>query len=336
MAPRALGDSSLGGPGFDVVERVRATIARNGMFSAGDRVVVGFSGGPDSTCLLDVLARLQKTLSVEVVVAHVDHRLSADSSEISARVSRDAAAAGFEVHLARAPDLAGANLHARARDFRYEFFDIVARKESAARIATGHTLDDRVETTLARFIHGAGTDVLAGIRPVHRMLVRPLIDLTRRETRAYCLECELPFVDDAGNHDPRFERSFVRDELVARIEDRFGDGALRAMAMSVARLREDSDALTDLARRLYPGLATGEEGSLSFPRDALEAVPRAVRRRLLELAIGHVRDRQAGIDEVLDAFDAGAPTDKAEASFDVAGGRVRLTRDRVEVEAGGE
>jgi tRNA(Ile)-lysidine synthase len=286
--------------------------------------------------LLDVLARVSEKLSLSIVVAHVDHALSEQSAAVAARVSHSAATAGFEVHVARAPDLEGPNLHARARDFRYEFLEIVATKESANRIATGHTLDDRIETTLARFVHGAGTDGLAGLPPSDGIRARPLIDLRRGETRAYCDECGLGYIDDPANFDPRFERSVMREEILKTIEDRFGDGAVRAMATSVERLAEDSAALNALADRLYRDLAEGEGGLVTFPLATFDPLPRGLRRRVLERAVGRVRDRNAGIDEVLDALERGGPKGRAEGAFDLAGGvRIRITRDRLEVDATG-
>lgn len=304
MPRRALGDPTFGGPGYALVERTLRTILGYEMVAPGDTVVVAFSGGPDSTCLLDVMARLQDKLDISLVVAHVDHRLSEESSEISARVAHAAAQAGFEVHLAKAPDLSGANLHARARDFRYEFMDIVASKEGAQSIATGHTLDDRVETLLARLIHGAGTSGLAGIPPTVENRIRPLIESRRNETRAYCEECGLDFVDDPANEDPRFDRSSIRSDLVAAIEKRWGDGAVRAMAKSSERLHEDARTLDDLATKLYAGLAQTTEAGVRLDREQLDAMARAFKRRMLELAVGRIRDRAGGIDAAVDALEA--------------------------------
>lgn len=301
---------------FAHIERVRATIARYGMLDGGETVVVGVSGGPDSVALLDILARAR--LDLNLVVAHIDHRLSPDSEDIAARVSATAAKIGYEVHLARAPDLEGPNVHARARDFRYEFFDIVADRVDATRIATGHTLDDRVETTVARLIHGAGTEGLAGLPPVEGRRIRPALDLRRAETRSYCEMLGLEFHDDPANVDLRFERPAVRARVVASIEEHWGEGAVRAMAQSSERLREDAVALRALADRLYTQIAVGDEGEVAFQRANFVAVPRALRRRLLERAVGRVRDRAAGIDEVLDHLDA-AGEDGAEKRFALAG-----------------
>jgi tRNA(Ile)-lysidine synthase len=306
----------LGGPGFDVVEVATATIRRYNMLEAGDRVLVAVSGGPDSTCLLDVLWRLATRFEIEIEIAHVDHGLGKRSEKVAGRVATKAAEAGFEVHVVRAPDLSGPNLHARARDFRYAFLASIARSVVADKIATGHTLDDRVETTLARLLHGAPPETLAGIPPSDGLRIRPLIDVRRNRTRAYCDEVGLPFDDDPANDDPRFERSRVRSRLVPEIENGWGDGALRAIARAAENLRQDGIALSELAERLYRDLAVVRPNEVRFDRASVDVLPRALRRRLLERAVGRVRDRSGGIEAALDALEEG----KAPARFAVASG----------------
>lgn len=308
---------SLGGPGFQIVERVRDAIVRDQMVKNGDTIVVALSGGPDSTCLLDVLARLNETFDLDLAVAHVDHGLAPDSADVSAAVTSRAADAGHDVHFVRAPDLTGSNLQARARTFRYGFLEAIANDIGATAIATGHTLDDRVETTLARLVHGAGTRGLAGLLPKDGNRVRPLITTRRGETRAYCKERDLDFVDDPANEDDRFERVAIRKRLVAAIEERWGRGAVDAIATSSERLREDAVTLDGLADTLFAQLAQRKDGRLLFDRSAMNGVPRAFRRRLLERAVGRVRDRSAGIDEVLDALDKDAASS---GRFSIIGG----------------
>lgn len=320
---------SLGGPGFEVV-----TAARDLILAAGDpgprHWVAGVSGGPDSVCLLDVLGRLSETLDLQIEVAHVDHGLSPDSEEVAAAVARAASTAGHDVHVARATGLVGPNLHARARDFRYRFFETVAGETGATTIVTGHTLDDRVETTLARLLHGSATEGLAGLRRRDGKRLRPLLHVRRAETRAYCEERGLSFVDDPANADDRFERVAVRTRLVPAIEERWGDGAVRAIAVSAGRLAEDAGFLEGLAETLFRQIAKRTPGEVAFEMEAFRLAPRALRRRLLGLAVGRIRDRSGGIEAALDALD------RAEAqlplSFDVAeGGTIALSRERVVV-----
>jgi tRNA(Ile)-lysidine synthase len=318
----------FGGPGYPIVEQALATIDRYGMIAPGDKVLACVSGGPDSTCLLDVLWRLADRKDFDIEVAHVDHGLGEGSDAIAGRVATNAAEAGFEVHVVRAPDLAGPNLHARAREFRYGFFDLVAGRIGAARIATGHTLDDRVETTLARLVHGASTAGLAGLAPVDRNRIRPLVEVRRPQTRAYCEDVGLAFEDDPANDDERFERATIRHSLVASVEERWGDGAVRAIARSSELLREDASALDELARRLYSDLASASDDGVTFQLDPLAALPRAIQRRLLDTAVGPIRDRSGGIEAALDAI----ADRRTGTSFDVSGGiKIALGTDDLQV-----
>jgi tRNA(Ile)-lysidine synthase len=296
---------SLGGPGFALVERAASAIDRYDMLTPGP-VVVAVSGGPDSMCLFDVIARLSSRYSIQPVVAHVDHALSEDSERIAARVGHFAAQGGYDAHVAKAPDLAGSNLHARARDFRYEFFGIVAQQVGAQRIATGHTLDDRVETTIARLIHGAGTRGLAGLPPVESDRIRPLIAVRRSETASYCDERGIDYWVDPANDDPRFERARVRNEVVSAIESGWGQGAVEAIARSAELLRDDALLLETLATSVHKELAREHEEGVSFPAARLIELPRALKRRVLERAVGEVRDRSGGIEAAVDALDGKA------------------------------
>jgi tRNA(Ile)-lysidine synthase len=145
--------------------------------------------------------------------------------------------------------------------------------------------------------------------------VRPLISARRAETRAYCDEVGLSYVDDPSNEDPRFERAVVRQMVLGPIEDHWGDGAIRAMAKSIDRLGEDDAALEAQANILYAGMID-EDAPKDFDLPTFLNLPRALRRRLLELAVGPKRDRGAGIDEVLDALER--DDRKPGASFDLA------------------
>lgn len=321
----------LGGPGWPVVEAAREAIRRHRMLDGAEKVVVGLSGGPDSTCLVDVLVRLAESLDLELVIAHVDHGLSEGSAEVAARVATTSAEAGHDVHVMRISDLEGPNLQARARALRYEFMHSLATRLGADRIATGHTLDDRVETTLARLLHGGGTDVLAGLPAVEGTRIRPLIELRRAETRAYCDARGLSYSDDPANENLDFERVAVRRILVGAIEERWGPGAVRAIATSAQRLGEDAAALKLLAASLYDGAAREAEEGVRFPLDDVIALPRALRRRLLERAVGRVRDRAGGIDAALEALEGDR---RGESRYAVAGGReIILTAAEIVVTA---
>ncbi len=318
VEPQAPAARRLGGPGYEVVEAALQTIERHRMLSVGDKVVVAVSGGPDSSCLLDVLRRVSVRIPHVLVVAHLDHGLSRASAQVAARVEEGARQAGLEFHLEVARELEGPNLHARARAFRYDFFDRLLDRLGADRLATGHTLDDRAETTLARLIHGGGTRALAGLAPAQGSRIRPLIGVRRLETRRYCNEAGIAFFDDPANNDVRFERAAVRTNVLAAIERHWGDGAVRALAQSAERLGEDATAIEWAAETASEDVLSVHEGETFLDREGLLRLPRAVRRRLLERAVGRVRDRSGGIEAALDALEAGYRTGLR---FSVASGK---------------
>ncbi|MGH2694664.1 MAG: ATP-binding protein, partial [Actinomycetota bacterium] len=167
--------------------------------------------------------------------------------------------------------------------------------------------------------------------------VRPLIDVRRKETRAYCEDVGLTYFEDPANEDERFERVAVRRRLVATIEEHWGEGAVRAIARSAERLFEDATALRSLADRLYADVATGEDaGEVAVDLEAMLSLPRAFRRRVLENAVGRVRDRHGGIDAALDALEAPFDGARKDRLFQVASGiEIEISADRVLVRRSG-
>lgn len=190
-------------------------------------MLVGFSGGPDSLCLLDVLHRA----GFAVTAAHFDHRLRAESGQ-------DADAAQALADRLGVPFIAGSRdvaayarqekqtLEAAARYLRYRFLFEQARRLEAQAVAVGHTADDQVETVLMHLLRGAGLSGLAGMSyqvvlpdwdPV-LPVVRPLLDTWRNETLAYCAERGLEPVFDQTNQDSIFLRNRLRNELIPFLE----------------------------------------------------------------------------------------------------------------------
>ena len=142
------------------------------MFAPGQRVGVAVSGGADSVCLLMVLRELAPSLGLTLTVLHLNHQLrGADSDADERYVGELASQYGFEVRSARADVLTiafetGDNLEQAARRVRREFFLDFLRRGVLDRVALGHTRSDQAETVLFRFLRGAGTAGLAGMRPL--------------------------------------------------------------------------------------------------------------------------------------------------------------------------
>src|SRR5688572_7261697 len=193
---------------------------------ADETVVVGVSGGADSTALLLALEELRRTskLFVNICVAHLDHKLRATSSQDARWVAALAEKLGYESVTGRSKvsEIARANndnLEQAARDARYAFLERTAKRKSARYVLTAHTMDDQAETVLLRLMRGsagAGLGGMEAMRPLGSsvQLVRPLLWARRSDTENYCRLRKTTFLVDEMNSNPGFARVRVRQQLL--------------------------------------------------------------------------------------------------------------------------
>ena len=254
-------------------------------------VVVMFSGGRDSTCLLHVAV---SSLGPGAVTAlHVDHGLRPDSLHDAAHCVR--IASSLEVRLVTekvGPPGAGVgNIQAWARSARY-----AAASRLEGDIAVGHTASDQVETILYRLAASPGRRALLGMSPREGRIVRPLLGATRTETEAYCRDHGLPFLDDPANDDPSYARARVRNDVVPAF--RSVHPAAEANVLRTAELlRDEALALDAVVDEL---LGEGEVVALARLREAHPALARLAVRRLAERTLAARAPRVLSrADEVL-------------------------------------
>jgi len=277
---------------MDLLERVRAT----GLLPAGEPVVVLLSGGRDSVCLLDVAARLAGTEHVSAL--HVDYGLREDSAADAALCRQVCARLRVPLEVRRAGDPAG-NVQAWARELRYAAgAEIAARR--GARLAVGHTATDQAETILYRLASSPSRRALLGMTEQDGAVVRPLLRVTRADTRAHCLARGLTWADDPTNDGDAYARGRVRAGLVPALEA-VHPGAQRNIVRAAQLLREEAavlDEMVDMA------LAGRDEVTLEHLRILPPALGRLALRRLAEDAVGGLCPRVSGrFEEVLDLSD---------------------------------
>jgi tRNA(Ile)-lysidine synthase len=259
----------------------------------GDRLAVALSGGLDSVVLLDLLAPVSVEMQFSLSAIHVNHGISANTdkwSEFCRNLcrSRSIPLEIAELKIRREP---GVSLEALARDERYRIFE----KIKADYVVLAQHLDDQAETLLLQLLRGAGVKGL-GAMPVVRNLtqgnskqeseirndkseplddrpriLRPLLDVSRREIEDYARENELQWVTDESNEDVSFDRNFLRHEFFPLLEKRFPSyrttflRASRHMAEASTLLDELAEA--DSRECIVPGKLHIEDlRKLSFPR----------------------------------------------------------------------
>jgi tRNA(Ile)-lysidine synthase len=276
-----------------VLQQVTSTARRLGMFEAGDLVLVACSGGPDSMCLLHALDRLRRLFRIHLAVFHFDHRLRPDSGADGRYTARQAERLGLPFHLREAHDAPreGQAPEAWARLARYAALHSVAEEAGATRAAIGHTLDDQAETVLLGLLRGGGLDAVAGMPPVGSLpplgfpAVRPLIEVLREETEAFCRSLRLRPRRDPMNEDRRYLRARMRHDVLPLLEERVDRGVRATLARTAENVRADAGYLDSVASAAAREVTSVGEDEVRLDAAALAVLPEPVAARVVRQAL---------------------------------------------------
>ena len=258
---------------------------------SGD-LVVALSGGADS----GTLAYLIRQLGRDLRAVHVHHGLPAsDRLEEAARAIAAAVGVGLEVVRIEIP--LGASIEGQARNVRYSA--LLAELRPGETLLTAHTVDDQAETVLMSLLRGAGPTGLAGIPPSTGSLARPMLGVSRSDTRELAGLAGLPFYDDPSNLDRSHRRNALRLEVIPDLAARFNPRLAESLARSAALVRSDEFYLQEAAAAV-PLVEAG--ASLSIPLGALFAVPRPVADRAIRRSISRMRPPYGGTADEMEGI----------------------------------
>ena len=287
----------------------RVGVALNEQDLAGKRLLVALSGGPDSMALLHSLHQLSGEHNLKLCGAHLNHKLRGAESEADAEFAGDTFERLGIPFTMEGVDVAAyrrrhkLSLEDAARRVRYSFLADAAAKYGADAIALGHTADDQAETVLMHIIRGSGLEGLRGMQALDRRtiggrrvaLFRPMLDVSRAETEAYCRAlCLTPRIDPS-NSSPEFLRNRIRLELVPLLEQ-MNPSARDALVRLARNATQDSEYIGEHADAVWSESARQtEDDVIRLDAFALvgehEAIRGRVLRRAIEEAGGEVTQR---------------------------------------------
>ena len=281
---------------WDELERqVGGALRQVGDAAVGRALVVAVSGGPDSVALLRSLHRLSGLFDLSLHVAHLDHDFRGEEAVEDARfVAALAEELGLPCTVEKQdPEEYRAtrnisSFEQLAREMRYSFLAETARVAGAPLVALGHTSDDQAETVLLHVLRGSGLHGLRGMNEVSPWpwprgvsdvsLFRPLLNVTKAQTAAYCRELGQPYREDSGNLLPRFTRNRVRRELMPHLASEYNPRVRESLLRLSRTASLEIDFLESEVDRLWPLVATGGQGgSVLTPEGLRRCIPRCGR-----------------------------------------------------------
>lgn len=267
--------------------KVMDTLRKYGMVSPGDCVIVGLSGGADSVALLHCLDSLRAEQGFFLRACHVNHQIRGEEAfrdQLFCEEFCQKLGIPLTVQLVDVPRFAreqGMGLEEAARDMRYSCFFQAAEKwrcqlpeKVPVKIATAHTLSDSLETVLFSMARGTGLAGLCGIPPVRKSadgkqpdIIRPLIEVTRTATEAYCQQNGLEYMTDSTNADEHYTRNKIRRQVIPILKE-INPNLEYAAARMTESLREDRECLDSMTGDFFRLHRLEKNG------DRLDGVPR--------------------------------------------------------------
>ncbi len=195
----------------------------NKLMSNGDKIVVAVSGGPDSMFLLDVLQKIRKSKTFDIVVAHVNHNVRQESYEEAEYVKEYCEKNNMIFEYMIIDKYGTDNFHDYARTVRYNFFESLVDKYNAKYLMTAHHGDDLMETILMRIVRGSTVSGYAGFNRETKFdnytIIRPLITLTKKEIQEYMDNNNLWYAVDISNMKDVYTRNRYRKYILPKLKE---------------------------------------------------------------------------------------------------------------------
>lgn len=252
-------------------KKVFETIQKYNLIQRGDRIVVAVSGGPDSICLLDILNKIKNKNCqtnpepMAIFVAHVNHMIRKEACEDEAFVRDYCEKNGIEffsksIDVEKFANNNKMGTEEAGRFVRYEFFDEVAKKVGANKIAIAHNKNDSAETIIMNILRGTGVSGLKGIEPIkNNKYIRPLINCKREEIENYCEKNSLNPRIDKTNFENVYTRNKVRNIVIPYIKKEFNSNIVETITRLSELVKEDDDFIQNIVKEKYNDLCLGEE-----------------------------------------------------------------------------
>lgn len=217
------------------------------LFSRCNKLIVGFSGGLDSTVLLHVLASIP-ALRPKLLAVHINHGISEHSAFWQKHCEQFCRDAGIEFFAQSVQFNRSANLEEGARVARYHVFYSLLKENEC--LILGHHLNDQAETVLLQLVRGAGVDGLAAMQELICLesgaLARPFLAYSREQLELYAVAQQLTWIDDESNQDIKHSRNFLRNEVMPLLAKRWS-GVVANIARAASHCQQAKNNLDDLA-----------------------------------------------------------------------------------------
>lgn len=289
-------------------ETVLETIRKYNLIEKNDTIIIGVSGGPDSMCLLDILYCLKNTLSINIAVAHINHMIREEADSETEYVKNYCKEKDIPcyikkvdvINLAKEQKLGTEEM---GRKIRYDFFEEVAKKLGANKIATAHNANDNAETVLMNLMRGSGISGLKGIEIKRKSqdvtYIRPIKECERSEIEEYCRENKLNPQIDKSNFENIYTRNKIRNELIPYLQKEFNPNIIQGLNRLSELATEEDEYFKKIIDEVYETIKIGEnEEEIILDLKLFNNLDKVIKQRILLYTINKAIGTTQGIGKI--------------------------------------
>jgi tRNA(Ile)-lysidine synthase len=244
----------------NLIEKVERFCLEQKLFKRGDKIIIGFSGGADSTALLTFFYHIRSRYRLSLLAAHVNYHLRGSESKRDEEFVQEFC---FHHNISLVKKDAKLkevkNVENQAREIRMEYFQKLLKLYKANKIALAHQREDQAETVLFRFMRGAGLHGLSGIEAKHFPLIHPFLPVSKAEITAFLQAENISWREDSSNHSLLYSRNKIRNQMIPWIEENINSNIVNHIHTLSFILSDADDILQDLARKKLNQMQTGKE-----------------------------------------------------------------------------
>lgn len=288
-------------------EKVLKTMQKYNMIKSGDTIVIGVSGGPDSMALLNILNNLKEKLNIKLYVAHINHMIREEADEETEFVKDFCAKINVEffakkVKVEEEAKKQRIGTEEAGRNIRYEFFEEVAKRVGAHKIATAHNSNDNAETVLMNLIRGTSISGLKGIEKVRDgRFIRPIIECSREEIEEYCKENNLNPRYDKTNDENIYTRNKIRNLLIPFLKKEFNPNIIEGINRLSQIATEEEQFINKTVEKEYKKLSltvNNNEKRIILDLKEFNKLDYAIKSKLILYTISKAYGTANGIEKI--------------------------------------
>lgn len=281
-----------------MLEKVKSIIKKYNLINEEDKVLIGVSGGPDSITLLNTLYKL----GYNICTAHINHgiRENADNDEKFVREFCEERNIPCFVKRVKLKEIeSDMTLEELGRKIRYDFFDEIIKQENCTKIATAHNANDNAETVLMNIVRGTGMSGLKGIEISRGNIIRPLLEVTRKEIEEYCEKENLNPCHDESNDEAIYTRNKIRLELIPYIENNINSNVVNNINRMSEIISDEEEYINKQVDISYKDcLITEEDERVVCNLKKFNELENTIQKRLIIRFIGKVLGNVKDIERV--------------------------------------